>query len=145
MTTGTNGVPDSVLTRLLELLRREPILLYGIGSVLVLAVLLVGVGAAADQVPLIVAAAVLLLLAALAAGTYVLVRKPTAPPPTAPPPTAPSRVVSGQNIKAERDSVIVREEDAAQPSRVRVTATGDVVASDSSAIVDVGSRRRPAP
>lgn len=140
MTTGTNGVPDGVLTRLLELLRREPILLYGIGSVLVLAVLLVGVGAAADQVPLIVAAAVLLLLAALAAGTYVLVRKPTAPPPT-----APSRVVSGQNIKAERDSVIVREEDAAQPSRVRVTATGDVVASDSSAIVDVGSRRRPAP
>jgi hypothetical protein len=135
MTTGTNGVPDRVLTRLLELLRREPILLYGIGSVLVLAVLLVGVGAVADQVPLIVAAAVLLLLAALAAGTYVLVRKPTAPP----------RVdVSGRNIKAARDSAIVREEGAAQPSGVRVTATGDVVASDSSAIVDVGSRRRPA-
>jgi hypothetical protein len=67
------GPEQGPLAKLLDLLQDEPLLLYGIGSVVVLTAL-VGAGVSGNPT-LVVAVAGALLLAALAAGTYVIVRR----------------------------------------------------------------------
>jgi hypothetical protein len=95
---------SGTLGRIVELLRREPYLLYGLGSVLALGSLL-GVGVATDETSLIVISGVLLLLAALVAAVLTARRRDATP---------------------RRATVRARDIRATDGGRVGSVATGDV-------------------
>lgn len=114
------------LGRIVELLRREPYLLYGLGSVLALASLL-GVGVATDQIPLVVVSGVLLLLAALVAAVLSARRGHTARQrPT---------VRAGHDIRATDGGRVGSVTTGDVPD---VSAGGDIVASGGGSVASEG-------
>lgn len=127
----SHGEDHSPLGRVIARLR-DPLLLYGLGSVLVLGVLLTGVVTDAD--PLLVGAAVLLLLAALGAATVVRLRRDRNAR------RGFTTEVIGENVRASDDGLVASQDapGVTGPFAPKINASGDVVAEGRGAI---GSQR----
>lgn len=130
--------PIGLLGRIVELLRRHPVLLYGLGSVLALTVLLTVV---TDVDPLVIGAAVLLMLAALGVAAALMLRREPSNRSKFSPKVKSHRIRTGRNAMIGS----IKGSTFAGRFSPRITARGSIDAGDGSAIGSIVSASEDVP